>query len=150
MPAKRELSMRQLRHLLRLHHDGVSAREIGRRLGVARSTIQDNLKRATTAGLKWPLADDVTEEALEQLFGRAAIATGQRRRVESDWAALARELKRPGVTMTILWEEYREVHPEGYGYSRYVAARLMWRKPGAGWFPWHEPQHKFERRRERL
>jgi IS30 family transposase len=49
MPAKRELSMRQLRHLLRLHHGGVSAREIGRRLGVARSTIQDNLKRAAVA-----------------------------------------------------------------------------------------------------
>ena len=43
MPAKRELSMRQLRTLLRLHQGGVSAREIGRRLGVARSTIQDNL-----------------------------------------------------------------------------------------------------------
>ena len=120
MPAKRELSMRQLRHLLRLHHDGVSAREIGRRLGVARSTIQDNLKRAAAAGLAWPLADDVTEEALErQLFGRAGVAQGQRRRIEPDWAALARELKRPGVTMTILWEEYREAYPEGYGYSRF-------------------------------
>jgi transposase len=120
MPAKRELSMRQLRHLLRLHHDGVSAREIGRRLGVARSTIQDNLKRAAAAGLAWPLADDVTDEALErQLFGRAGVTQGLRRRVEPDWAALARELKRPGVTMSILWEEYREVHPEGYGYSRF-------------------------------
>jgi hypothetical protein len=120
MPARRELSMRQLRHLLRLHHDGVSAREIGRRLGVARSTIQDNLKRAAAAGLAWPLGEDVTEEALErQLFGRAGIATGQRRRIEPDWAELARELKRPGVTMTILWEEYREIHPEGYGYSRF-------------------------------
>ena len=120
MPAKRELSMRQLRHLLRLHHDGVSAREIGRRLGVARSTIQDNLKRAAAAGLAWPLADDITEEALEtRLFGRAGVTQGQRRRTEPDWAALARELKRPGVTMSILWEEYREVHPEGYGYSRF-------------------------------
>ena len=71
MPAKRELSMRQLRHLLRLHHGGVSAREIGRRLGVARSTVQDNLKRAAAAGLAWPLADDVTDDALElRLFGR--------------------------------------------------------------------------------
>ena len=120
MPAKRELSMRQLRHLLRLHHDGVSAREIGRRLGVARSTIQDNLKRAAAAGLAWPLADDITDEALEtRLFGRAGVTQGQRRRVEPDWPAMARELKRPGVTMSILWEEYREVHPEGYGYSRF-------------------------------
>ena len=47
MPAKRELSMRQLRTLLRLSHDGVSAREIGRRLGVARSTIQEDLKRVS-------------------------------------------------------------------------------------------------------
>ena len=77
MPAKREMSMRQLRHLLRLHHDGVSAREIGRRLGVARSTIQDNLKRAAAAGLAWPLADRVTDEALErQLSGRAGVAQG--------------------------------------------------------------------------
>src|ERR1700677_1038232 len=53
MPAKRELSMRQLRHLLRLHHGEVSAREIGRRLGVARSTVQDNLKRAAAAGRAW-------------------------------------------------------------------------------------------------
>ena len=120
MPAKRELSMRQLRHLLRLHHGGVSAREIGRRLGVARSTVQDNLKRAAAAGLAWPLADNVTDDALElRLFGRAGVETGQRRRIEPDWAALARELKRPGVTMTILWEEYREINQEGYGYSRF-------------------------------
>jgi IS30 family transposase len=50
MPAKRELTMRQLRYMLRLHHDGVSAREIGRTLGVARSTIQDNLRRAHAIG----------------------------------------------------------------------------------------------------
>jgi IS30 family transposase len=54
MPAKRELSMRQLRHLLRLRHGGVSTREIGRLLGVARSTIQEYLKRAAAAAVRPP------------------------------------------------------------------------------------------------
>jgi transposase len=100
MPARRELTMRQLRQMLRLHHDGVSAREIGRRLGLARSTIQDNLKRAAAVGLDWPLPAELTDDELERrLFMRPGIEPGQRRRTEPDWAALARELKRPGVNL---------------------------------------------------
>ncbi len=120
MPAKRELTMRQIRQMLRLARDGVSAREIGRTLGVARSTIQDNLKRATVAGLAWPLAGDLTDAALEQrLFAHAGAKRGFRRRTEPDWGSLACELKRPGVNLMVLWEEYRAVHPGGYGYSRF-------------------------------
>jgi transposase len=120
MPAKRELTMRQIRQMLRLHHDGVSAREIGRTLGVARSTVQDNLKRAAAAGLAWPLEAELTEDILEQrLFARAGVRSGFRRRSEPDWAALVRELKRPGVNLMVLWEEYRDRHPDGYGYSRF-------------------------------
>src|ERR1700675_4649478 len=89
MPAKRELTMRQLRQLLRLHHDGLGAREIGRRLHVARSTIQDNLKRTQAAGLAWPLVSDLTDEVLEQrLFSRGGSKPSVRRRAEPDWAAL--------------------------------------------------------------
>jgi transposase len=106
--------------MLRLARDGVSAREIGRTLGVARSTIQDNLKRASTTGLAWPLAGDLTDAVLEQrLFAHAGVRRGFRRRREPDWASLACELKRPGVNLMVLWEEYRAVHPEGYGYSRF-------------------------------
>ena len=126
MPARRELTMRQLRQMLRLHHDGVSAREIGRTLGVARSTIQDNLERALAAGIGWPLPAGWTEEVLEQrLFARSGVKPGRRRRKEPDWTAQARELKRPGVNLMVLWEEYRLLHPDGYGYSRYVAASFM-------------------------
>ena len=61
-----------------------------------------------------PVVDDFVDEALvdpaaaleQQLFGRSDFAASKRRRVEPDWAALARELKRPGVSMMILWEEY--------------------------------------------
>ena len=100
MPARRGLTMRQLRQMLRLHHDGVSAREIGRTLGVARSTIQDNLERARTAGIGWPLPAEWSDEVLEQrLFARSGVKPGRRRRREPDWTALARELKRPGVNL---------------------------------------------------
>jgi Homeodomain-like domain len=100
MPAKRELTMRQIRQMLRLARDGVSAREIGRTLGVARSTIQDNLKRALTAGLAWPLAGDLTDAVLEQrLFAHAGVRRGFRRRREPDWASLACELKRPATAV---------------------------------------------------
>ena len=51
MPAKRRLTMRQLRQMLRLAGSGTSSREIAVVLGVARSTVQDNLKRAALAGL---------------------------------------------------------------------------------------------------
>ena len=120
MPAKRELTMRQIRQILRLVRDGISAREIGRMLGVARSTIQDNLKRAEAAGLAWPLPADLTDDVLEdRLFARAGVKRGFRRRPEPEWTALACELKRPGVNLIVLWEEYREVYPEGYGYSRF-------------------------------
>jgi len=120
MPARREPTMRQLRQMLRLHHDGVAAREIGRALGVARSTVQDNLKRAAVAGLAWPLPPELTDDELEKrLFARTGVTLGFRRRTEPDWATLAREIKRPGVNLMVLWEEYRQVHPDGYGYSRF-------------------------------
>lgn len=92
MPAKRELTMRQIRQMLRLHHDGVSAREIGRALGVARSTIQDNLKRAEKAGIGWPPAADLTDDILEdRLFAKVANGAdraglgGSGARVQAPW-----------------------------------------------------------------
>lgn len=58
---------------------------------------------------------------------------------EPDWALIARELKRKGVTLTLLWQDYRASHPDGYGYTCYVAARFMLRKPlscSGAWASW--------------
>ena len=122
MPATRTLTMRQLRYMLRLAADGTSIREIAEMLGIARSTVQDNLKRAAAAGLSWPLTGDLTDDVLaNKLFSPRGpgVKQGYRRRPEPNWAQLATELKKPGVTLLILWEEYRAVHPDGYGYSRF-------------------------------
>jgi transposase len=38
-----------------------------------------------------------------------------------DWRYVHRELKRKGVTLMLLWHEYRETHPDGYSYSQFCA-----------------------------
>ena len=94
--------MRHLRCIMRLHHEGLSAREITRAVGLARSTVQDALKRAVAAKLLRPLPDDLTDEVLEaRLFARTGggFDAGVRKRPEPDWGALVRELRRPAVTM---------------------------------------------------
>ena len=73
MPAQRELTMRQIRQVIRLSAEKISARELGRQLGVARSTAQDYLARIAAAGLAWPLPDDVTDAVLES----AAVRQGR-------------------------------------------------------------------------
>jgi transposase len=120
MPAQR-LTMRRVRELLRLHYGaGASARAIARELGVSRSTVKEYLARAAAAELTWPLPADLSDAVLEeQLFAGGGPKPGTRRRVEPNWAALVREMKRPGVNLTVLWEEYSAAHPGGYGYSRF-------------------------------
>jgi transposase len=120
MPTKRGLTMRQIRTLLRLAHEGVSTREIGNSLGIASSTVQDNLSRARIAGLVWPLPADLTDEMLEgRLFSTRGRKAGFRQLAEPDWPRFARELKRPGVNLLVLWDEYRQVVPAAYSYSRF-------------------------------
>ncbi len=113
--------MRRIKQLLTMHFGaGTSARSIAQELGVAPSTVREYLGRAVAAGIGWPLAPDVTDESLvAQLFVNAGVRVGARLHAEPDWAALVRELKRPGVNLLVLWEEYRAVHPEGYAYSRF-------------------------------
>ena len=88
--------------------------EIARELGVAPSTVREYLSRAAAGGVVWPLAADVTDDSLmARLFVNGGVRAGARFHAEPDWAVLVRELKRPGVNLLVLWEEYRSVHPGG-------------------------------------
>jgi transposase len=94
---------------------------------VARSTARLCLDRVAAAGLTWPLPPTLTDAALEaRLFAGAGAKPGQRRKAEPDWAAVHRELRRPGVTLMLLWEEYRAADPGGYQYSRWCELYRAW------------------------
>ena len=127
MPAER-VSMRRVREVLRLKYEvGATDRAIARSVGVARSTAWLCLDRVAAAGLTWPLPATVTDGALEALlFARSGAQIGLRRKAEPDWVTVHRELRRPGVTLMLLWDEYRREQPDGYGYSRWCDLYRGW------------------------
>jgi transposase len=120
MPAER-VPMRQAREIIRLKFSaGVPTREIGRRLGLAPSTVRETLNRLASAGLSWPLREGISDAELETaLYANRRSKRGHRRHAEPDWPAVHRELKRKHVTLLIVWDEYIAANPGGYSYSRF-------------------------------
>ncbi len=121
--------MRKIRELLRLKYElGRSHREIAASVGIANSTVSDYLRRARAAGFSWPLPAGLDDAALEAaLF--PAPPPSRVRRPEPDWGRVHQELHRhKGVTLQLLWLEYRAAHPDGYQYSWYCERYRAWRK----------------------
>ena len=127
MPAER-MSMRRVREILRLKYEaGATERAIARSLGIARSTVALTLERAAAAKLSWPLPATLTDRVLEaMLYASAGASQGWRRKAEPDWTHVHRELRRPGVTLMLLCEEYRASEPGGYSYSRWCELYRAW------------------------
>ena len=117
------LPMRKIREVLRLAAGGMSTRQIAASLSVGRTTLREYLGRAQSSGLSWPLPDDLSDGDLERmLFPRSAIGA-HGTYPQPDWAHVHAELRRKGVTLALLWEEYRAVHPDGY-WSRNQVFRI--------------------------
>jgi transposase len=120
--------MRKIREVLRLKWDcGVSNRRIAQSCAIGRPTVTEYLRRAAQAGLSWPLPAELDDAALERrLFPRpASLPVGLR--TVPDWSVVHQELKRKGVTLFLLWQEYKATCPEGYQYSAFCVHYRAWR-----------------------
>jgi transposase len=125
--AKRRISMRKIREVLRLkwQHE-LSNRKIAHSCSISHSTVRDYLHRARQAGLSWPLPADFDDGALEKLLfpppGSMSV-DGSRM---PDMENIHRELKRKSVTLQLLWYEYKEANQQGYQYSRFCELYRQW------------------------
>ena len=119
--------MRKIREVLRLTWEaGLTARQIAGSLQLARSTVGACLRRFHESGLSWPLPTDLSDADLERrLFPAVPRSPGLIRPVP-DWAEVHQELKRKGVTLALLWQEYKLAHPDGCQYSRFCAQSRAW------------------------
>src|SRR5437899_5299931 len=126
MPAER-LSMRQIREVLRLRFASeLPQRGIAKSLGLSQGAVSGYLSRARAAGVSWPLPADLDDEQLEGLLFPPPPAIAADQRPTPDWAWVHRELRRPNVTLALLWEEYRAGAPDGFGYSWFCDLYRGW------------------------
>ena len=105
MPQPR-MDIRMIKDILRLKHSGGFSHEaIARSLSISKGVVAKYLSLAGAAGLDWQATVELDEAALERrLLGRSAAST---RVVEADFARVHVELRRKGVTLMLLWQEYR-------------------------------------------
>jgi transposase len=127
MPADR-LAMRQIKDILRLKHDaGLSLREIARSLNLSVGVVSKYLQLAAAAGIGWPPPTELDEEALARKLQPppANLPTTPL----PDFAELHQELRRKGVTLQLLWEEYAQANPaEHYSYTHFCLLYREWRQ----------------------
>jgi transposase len=101
-------------------------RQVARSCNISHSTVADYVRRAEAAGIGWPLPEGLDEATLEtKLFpGKTIIVPLEKPRPH--WTAIHKELKRKGVTLQLLWIEYKQQYPEGYQYSRFCELYQRW------------------------
>ena len=125
--AQERLSVRKIREVLRLKWAcGLSNRAVGASCRISDSSVSEYVGRAKAAGLSWPLPDELDDAALIAKLFPEPVRSADTTIPLPDWSAVHAELKKKGVTRQLLWREYRELHPDGYGYSQFCEYYRRW------------------------
>jgi transposase len=125
--ANQRLAMRRIREILRLCWDlKLGQTKVAQSLGISSSTVNRLLHSAVAAGLTWPLPEELDDPTLERLI-YPPPEFRPKTRPEPDWQYVYEQLKSKGVTLTLLWQEYKEHHPDGYQLSQFCDRYRSWR-----------------------
>ena len=126
--AAERLSMRTIKEVLRLKWEKkFSNKQIAQSCNIARSTVREYMDRARGAGLSWPLTPDLDDGSLEALLFPSALTASPGKRGLPEMEYIRKELTRRGVTLYLLWLEYRAANPDGYQYSQFCLRYRQWK-----------------------
>lgn len=112
--------MRNIKDVLRLKLDAkLSHERIAAALGISKGVVAKYVGLAAAAGLDWPTVQACDEVTLE----RRLLVAPQRPNghVQPDFGRIHQELRRKGMTLQLLWEEYQAEHADTqtYRYSQF-------------------------------
>ena len=128
MPQER-LTLRKIKEILRLKYEaGLSNRAIAGAIKVSNSTVGEYLRRAKEAEIAWPIGEISEDELYAKLFPEREKEQSSEQPPMPDWETVQKEKRQKGVTLRLLWIEYKERYPNGYQYSQYCYHYQQWRK----------------------
>ncbi len=104
----------------------MSVRDVSVSCGIGYGTVINYMDRASAAGLRWPLPDELSEAALDALLFPPRVAIPAQNRPVPNWGHVRSELSRKGMTLALLWQEYDEATKMGFSYSRFVQLFRAW------------------------
>lgn len=137
------IEMSKVKQVIRMHESGVSIKGISRKLGISRNTVKEYLKKIHSQNLSPPELLEKDTPELEGMFISSVYTSKKYLQLESQFPYFEKELKRTGVTRQLLWHEYKEKHPDGYGYSQFCNHFSRWQKTSnASMHMDHEPGDK--------
>jgi len=112
--------MRRIREVLRLRYEcGLKQRLISASVGISKGSVSDYLARANAAGLTWAEASVLDEDEVERRLFAQIGHNEPPTRVPIDFDWVHREMRRTGVTLQLLWVEYRDAAARGHGGRAY-------------------------------
>ena len=122
-------AMRKIRDVLRLSlGQGLSLRQVAASAQVPFTTAADYVRRAREAGLSWPLPEGLDDDALRARLFRTGPEPAVKERPLPDWAKVHQEMRRKGMTLMLLWLEYKEANPDGYAYTQFTRRYKDWKR----------------------
>lgn len=127
--ANKIIRMSVLRNIINLKNKGLSHRAISRQLGLSRKTAKKYISHFEHIGLSYSELLQLPDAELAALVDKPI----QKRQdylqeLYSCFPTVEKELNRVGVTRHLLWQEYKQVHPDGISYARFCAHFKQWQQ----------------------
>lgn len=115
--SRRRLDVRKIREILeyKFSHQ-LSNEKIAGALKIGKGSVHNIIERFSASGLTWPLPEDCTDTALDASLYPSEASD---QKPLPDVSYLEKELRRPHVTLQLLYEEYRKEHPGGLGRTAF-------------------------------
>ncbi|OHA71634.1 MAG: hypothetical protein A3E07_02790 [Candidatus Wildermuthbacteria bacterium RIFCSPHIGHO2_12_FULL_45_9] len=125
---QREVSMRKIKEILRLHASGLSQRQIATSLHLSAGAVNKYLQLAHLAHINWPLPDKCTDNQLLHQLYQSKIKATTKKSASINCTMLRQELIKKHVTLQLLWEEYcaRNQQTQCYSYSQFCRLYKTW------------------------